>query len=271
MNLENNCKVVAILLTTRCTLKCKHCALGIPYLGKKQEDDEFERIKQEIDALFTVYDYIERIDVSGGEALLHPHIDEIMDYIKKYTNQFSEIRIISNGTIIPKVSLLEVMKEISGKDKVCGFLLDNYGKYSKKVEETKDICKRHHISYKENIYYGDNPYCGGWLDFGDFSCRNYDEKELSNIFNNCHSSVYPCITLFQGKMYFCTRSLMLSLLGEKECADGVDVLNDDCIDVKRMKARKMANNTRPVHACNHCNGFDWRNGHRIEPAQQIEG
>lgn len=270
MNTKSSCKVVAILITTRCTLNCKHCALGIPYLGEKQENDLLERIKNEVDVLFQVYDYIERIDISGGEALMHPQIVEIMDYIKGYTDQFSEIRIISNGTIVPNISLLNVMSEIRDKGKICGFLLDNYGKYSTRVEETKKICIEYHISYKENIYYGENPYCGGWLDFGDFSYRNYDQEKMAYVFESCHSSIYPCITAFKGKIYFCTRSFILSILNGDDCQDGVDLLNDNTIEEKRKKAILLANNEKPVEACKYCNGFDWKNGRRIKPAQQIE-
>ncbi|MDE6567434.1 MAG: hypothetical protein K2K70_06855, partial [Lachnospiraceae bacterium] len=55
---EMNCLYhVDMTITTRCTFRCKHCNMFIPYY-KEQRDCTFEELKTNVDLLFSRMDYI---------------------------------------------------------------------------------------------------------------------------------------------------------------------------------------------------------------------
>lgn len=259
-------KVIALILTTKCTLRCKKCVLGIPYF-KDQKHDSFENITAELNSIFRIYDHVERIDVSGGEALLHPDIARILEYATHFERQFDSLRVISNGTVLPNVELLELLQRHGDK---YGFLVDDYGSLSPQKATTLDLLDKYKIPYKVNVYHGDNQYCGGWIDFGGFENRDYTNEELNRVFKNCHTSENPCITLFEGAAYFCVRSMCGYKFGHYELSpdERIDLTNNgEPLDINRKKAAEFGKH--PPVGCMYCNGFDTENSERFPAAEQL--
>lgn len=259
-------KVIALIITTRCSLRCKKCALGIPYFDDQKHDD-LDMILNELDSIFKIYDYVERIDISGGEPLLHPDILEIVKHCSQHQIKFGSVRLITNGTILPKAELLETMQSLGS---AYGFLLDDYGKWSPKMGEIKAMLDDKGIPYKVNLYHGAEQYCGGWIDFGGFEHRGYSETELLNVFRRCHTSENPCITLFQGEAYFCVRSMLGYKFGHYKLS------KSERIDLRSItKNLSVAQKTAegfgklPPAGCMYCNGFDTENSARFPAAEQL--
>lgn len=259
-------KVIAVIVTTKCTLRCKKCVLGIPYF-KEQKHDTLENIISEIGAIFQIYDFVERVDISGGEALLHPDIEQIVDYTANFKEQFGSLRIISNGTILPRTELLRIMQRHGEQ---YGFLLDDYGHLSHKIVRTQELLNECFIPYKVNIYHGENQYCDGWIDFGDFAYRGYSDEQTSRVFQNCHTSENPCITLFERDAYFCVRSMLGYKFGHYDlsAAERIDLRqNHQLLAINRQKAAAFGK--YPPVGCKYCNGFDTQNSERFPAAEQL--
>ena len=83
-------KQLAFHITTACTLNCKQCVSLVPHFKGKGivGHISLEQIRQEIAAVFQIYDHIEDVTISGGEPLLHPNLSEIVSYCMSFEKQF---------------------------------------------------------------------------------------------------------------------------------------------------------------------------------------
>ena len=103
--------VVYLEITTVCTLACKLCIAKIPYYTS-HEHVELKYVKKDIEKLFEVYDYVENLDISGGEPLLYPNLELVLEEALKYKDKWGRVRIITNGTVIPSEAVINVMKTL---------------------------------------------------------------------------------------------------------------------------------------------------------------
>lgn len=127
-------------ITSRCTLKCRHCNMFMPYY-KEQIDYTAIDILADLELLFRHVDYIVSYRLLGGEPLLNKELADMIELIgQKYGDRIGNIGIITNGTLLPSEKLIEVSKKYDIKydfDKVrehmlsCGPIFHglNDGKY----------------------------------------------------------------------------------------------------------------------------------------------
>lgn len=94
-----------ICLTEKCQLRCKHC-----YFRDKTYNNELskEQVENIVNKFFSFREYFHDmykdipnpyLNISGGEALLHPDICHITDFL---TKKFNFIKFLSNGIIYNK-------------------------------------------------------------------------------------------------------------------------------------------------------------------------
>ena len=62
---------VALSITERCTLKCKHCSVLAPYY-KKPADELYADVITPFSRFLSCVDSIAELQVGGGEPLMHP-------------------------------------------------------------------------------------------------------------------------------------------------------------------------------------------------------
>ena len=99
-----------LVVTFRCNLKCKLCAVSAPYY-KEPPHYSVELLKKSIDRYFEAVDHVDKFTVNGGEPLVHPQIAEIMDYALKYIDRMDMLEIITNGSIAPSKELAQVLQK----------------------------------------------------------------------------------------------------------------------------------------------------------------
>lgn len=258
-------KVIALEPTTVCTLRCKLCALGVPYL-KKPHHEKLENVFKELKEVFKIWDYAERVDIGGGEPLMHKQLPEIVLELLKYREHYGEIRIVTNCTLMPSDELWKVIQDNSES---ISFLLDDYGVHSPLAKTIAEECDIRNISYKYNVYFGDDQFCGGWIDFGGWEDRNYSESQLKKVYNKCHTSENPCVTLYGGAAYFCCRSLLGELMGvfNSSSSEKIDLFDETVpIEEKRNIAKEFGKSI-PI-ACRYCDGFNTE-AKRYPAAEQL--
>ena len=153
-----------IELTQRCNLNCKHCYNSSG--GNSKEDIPFENVKELV--MFCKKEGLISIALSGGEALLHPEIDKIMDFINE---QNISIYLLTNGTILDKdkVGLLlkympEIQISLDGPDEESNDAIRGHGAYKRTIEFIK-LLKSMNYGNKININTVLNKY----------NINNYDE------------------------------------------------------------------------------------------------
>jgi sulfatase maturation enzyme AslB (radical SAM superfamily) len=252
-------------ITERCTLKCKICINETPKY-KNPKDIPLETLLKSIDKIFEVYDYIQTFDLGGGEPLLYKDIHLIVEYALKYKDHFGVLRIVTNGTILPQEELLKLMS----RNAKLMFVFDDYGTLSSKKKEFSTLIRNNHIEAKINIYHGEDQLCGGWIDLGDFSNRNYSEEKYNELFERCFSAHWICLTSKNGKIYLCSRALQGEELGFFKNKEGEYLdLFDDSIPIEKKKEIALNFGENPIEACKYCNSFDSERSPRVSAAEQI--
>lgn len=86
-------RMLDLQITGKCNLNCKFCC-GAP---RDVKCAEFEDVKKVIDKLAAVN--VERIVITGGEPLIYPHFDELVEYIK---SKNIEIYLSTNAYFLDK-------------------------------------------------------------------------------------------------------------------------------------------------------------------------
>jgi sulfatase maturation enzyme AslB (radical SAM superfamily) len=113
-NPPHECKWFNIELSSICNLRCRWCALDHNKPPQYLSLDRFEYLLKQIAAC--ELPHLERIDLhNGGESLLHPRIDEVLQRLAEYRPKLKQpihIAVLSNGTVL-KESTLNLL--VSGK------------------------------------------------------------------------------------------------------------------------------------------------------------
>jgi hypothetical protein len=258
---------ISVLLTTICTLKCKHCQIKIP--EQKQEHFNAAVIKESIRKMFEVVDFVGDLALMGGELFLHPQIDDIIGCVAEYESYYNRLVPVTNSTVLPGESTVEALKHIP---RVL-LRLDDYGSLSVKLTELKELFTSEKIPFEVRAYNGDNSYGtngGGWVDVtGNFEYKGYSETELARVFNTCHNKE-TCVFLWNGTLFSCGMHAAACSLGkvdDRPNIDSVDLLGNDSNAIQRKAIATFGK--IPPNACAYCNGFDIDKSERIRPAIQI--
>ncbi len=250
-----------LMINTICTLKCKKCITQTPY-HKNEQNYPFENLSKEIKTFFDIYHFVDHFDFEGGETLLHPQLSNLIEEALKYKDSFKTLNILTNGTMLPNEKTIEICK-----NQPILFIIDDYGVLSHKKEALMALLKEHDISFRVDNYHGDAQYYGGWIDFGDFSNKNYTKEQLQVVFNKCRSGNCGAPYIKNGKMLLCPVQASLKEAIPLQKNEYVDLCNDKIsIEEKIQIAEKFGE--APIYACNYCLGFDV-NSERIPAAIQL--
>ena len=257
---------IAIVITQKCTLNCKLCCNSMP-LFKKPITVNTDEVISDIKNIFEKFDYVEWIQLVGGEILLHKDLDLIVDEIYKYKEKFSKLILMTNGTLIPNVKLLNALSKYSNR---CDVQISDYGKWSYKLKENIELFNRYNIPHTVKMYHGDVQHYGGWFDNSSMEYRNYDTLTINHLFSCCTQIDLENWHFYRGKLYSCIRSLFGKELGVVVPNDDDFVnLRDECLSRDELYKKICLFKNRPPKACQYCSGFDSKNGKRYPAAEQI--
>lgn len=267
-------KNICIIICTPCTLNCRLCVNCTPLYESKgiHYFVSMETYQREVEGLFQVYEHIGTLSIAGGEPLLHNQITEIAALtLSNFSAKFDRLRIITNGTVLPTAALLEEIHRCARDN--FDFQISDYGKYSAKIKDVVQILEENHIAYRVKKYYGEDQWCGGWIDYGPLDVfRGYSDDEAKSILAHCRSSrpESRCLCVFEGKLCICNHAACAIFLNlfESERDDYVDLLgNVQTLPKKRRIAAAFG--SKAIRACYYCNGFDPENSPRFPAAEQI--
>jgi len=225
-----------LLLSRACPFDCKCCIHFIPEYSSKPGEPA-EAVIADMEKLLSAVDRIDEVMISGGDAFLYPDLVPVVKALKT-SEKIGRIVIVSSGDISPDKEIVRMLPDEKILIKV-----DNYGKYSRKIDEFT-VLPGESIRM-DGIY-------DTWSDFGDEKCRNRGKEELERQYASCKSERY---CLLNGKIYACPRSAHGSNLGyfttgDKESVDLRGITDRRELLQKIRELRKV----RCLTACNHCNG-----------------
>lgn len=261
---------VSIIVSKKCSLKCKLCGALAPYIESYHPDFAF--LKGEIDGFFRIVDKTGLIDISGGEPLLRGvkgdfALGETLLYlVNHYGDRFERLRIFTNGTIVPEDALCDVFQQTSAK-KPFSINIDDYGKYSANVVPISQKLSAYGISYTVRDYSHDI-HCGGWVDLRDISLKNNPEA-AKKIFSKCAipQKLGCCLELLDGMMSPCSVAASRYLCGQAEKTDeDIIDLQGDPLEMRKKLLRILSAPYFP--SCLYCAGGMSEESERCIPAEQ---
>ena len=249
-------KEFAINISKHCTLHCQECSQRMPYQCGLEESS-IDQLKEDADLLFAKVDSIRNLAITGGEPLLFGELEEYLRYLgQNYGSKIRYIRVVTNGTILPKLSLLGVMRTHGITMEVT-----KYNVPQSKWEEISCLCEAHGVKMLVN----EHEY---WFKMWE----EQKERDREWHFHNCIANS-NCTALIDGKISRCLCGYFASLsIGDIEVAErDVLSLRDKTVS-KEILFEYLEGycSLGYLKACEMCNGLYGVNENKIEVGCQMK-
>jgi organic radical activating enzyme len=259
---ELNIPYFELVVTTKCTLKCKHCANFMPLFtggggGNSHFDLTFETFQQDFDSFMNCVDHVREMRILGGEPLINKELHNIVEYSAK-NDKIQFIEIVTNGTIVPDKNLIDVIKRYDNK--IIMFYLSDYSKNKelKKILKHEELIK---ALTDNNIGYETNDDLIWRID-GELRNRKHSPEKLRDIFLKCDNNM--CNSLFDGKLHVCPKSSSGHRLNLINADDYVDLRQKNIFKIKKDLINFYKKDY--FEACKYCR----RTSEKVLPAIQIK-
>lgn len=259
-----------MVITQRCTLKCKMCLAFIPYF-ENPVHTLFEEAEVIIDNYFKLVDNVEIFSVTGGEPLLNPDLNRIMNKVLEYRDSVAgTIDIVTNGTLIFPEELLETLEKNRDKMRV---IISNYGKnLSRNIQEIEESLQERNVNYRIQNYdiEADEWTYDGWVDFSDHSLKHDTEEKLIKQAKRCIFRQGHYYVINDGELHPCSRQYWRMRKGiiSKDENWYIDLNRKDMNLEKETAKLQGLEETPYLLSCAHCNGVH-AGVKRHKPAEQL--
>ena len=167
-----NIKYMDVVITERCSMKCKDCSNLMQFYTNPQNQD-FDLFSKSVDMFMKSIDRIGEFRVIGGDPLMNKEMYKFVNKLVTYKNG-DNVVIFTNATILPKGENLECLKN----EKV-NLLITNYGDLSKRHDELIELLD------SNNILYVTEPVLEMWQDIGTLKYEKKTKSEVKHLFDSC--------------------------------------------------------------------------------------
>ena len=250
-------------ITSRCTLKCKHCNMFMPYY-REHVDYTAKDILEDLELLFRHVDYIVAYEILGGEPLINGELADMIRQIgDRYGNRIGNIGIITNGTLLPDEQLIEISKKYNVKYDFSDYtdVVDYKKRFDSAVKIVSDAGLRYSVNRSLR-----------WCDFGfPVNNRMYDFDKVREHMLSCGPIFHG---LNDGKYYYChvSWSADKAKLLKNVPDDYVDLrtLDDDDRAKEAILEHSNGNMAKGfVKLCKICGGCGNDNTEFVKAAEQM--
>lgn len=234
---------VDVIVTERCTQRCRDCSNLMQYYTNPQNCD-IKEIFQDLDSLLAAVDGINEFRIIGGEPLVNRNFHLVVQRLSK-ENKVRRTVIYTNGTLLPEQNQLPILKD----PKVL-FIITDYGPASKQLEKLKVLLKENEIPFYVTK-------AGGWSDCSRIGRHNRTAEQMREVFRGCCAK--NTLTLTKGRLFRCPFSANVYRLG------AAPNYADDYVEVSALKRgrtipelkkelRELVTAREFLHVCEYCNG-----------------
>ena len=245
---------IDLVLTEKCSLKCKDCSNLMQYYAKPIDED-YNELMESLDRFLSTVKFVREIRLIGGEPLIYKKVDSVIKKLLTYKN-FETIHVYTNGTIVLKDEKMKCFQN----EKIL-FKISNYGEISRNVSRLENVLKNLNIKYiTERVK--------TWQDCAKIEKFNRSANLNKHIFGNCCEN--QGLTLLHGVLYLCPFN------AHAENLEAIPKHEEDRIVIKeltneeiREKLRGLYFKTEFLKACDFCNGRD-HNVSKVEAAVQTK-
>jgi len=257
-----NIPQIEFTLTTKCSMRCKHCLNYIPTIKKNEHKFiEIDEFKAQLNNLTKAVNHIRRLILIGGEPLLVNNLEEYVE-VSARNPKVDKVWIFTNGTLLFKPELLKILNKYRKKIVI---YVSNYSKnenikHKFKYEEIFNQLRTNNICYISNEELN-------W----EYASPLPDKIQRTNsqkYFLQCDN---PCVSVLEGKMYVCPRAGIYTVknIYNPQPNDYIDLNIEN--NPKELKHKIIEfYYSDYFNACNYCNILEDKLKPEIIPAIQLE-
>ena len=240
---------VDVVITERCTLKCKDCSNLMQYYPRPQNVPK-EEVLHDFNTLIKNVDHVYEVRLIGGEPFMNKEIYNIIAELVE-SKKISRLVIYSNAMIQFQEDKIDVLKH----PKVVLSLTD-YRDLAKSTHRNVARLKKESIPYR--IHPPEN-----WTDSGIIMDFNRTNQENEHIFEKCCGK--NLLTLSKNRLYRCPFSANADRLNAIPPNTANYITADSSPKDILMFTRKI----KSLPACNYCKGRSF-DAPQITPAVQTK-
>lgn len=235
---------VDIIITERCSLKCRDCSNLTQYY-KNPKNCDIKELMKSIDAFCSIMDEINEFRVLGGEPFMNKDFDLV---IKRLIDEpkVKKIIVYTNGTIVPPDEKIECLK-----NKKILLMITDYGPLSRNLDAlTKKLSSNNIVFYVRKAQ--------GWTDCSKIKRYYRNIEQQKEIFKKCCAK--STINISDGKLYKCPFAANAARLkAVPDYKDDYVDLFQEPLDAKgilatKNKVRNYLLDKDYLETCDFCNG-----------------
>lgn len=228
-----------LCITSKCSLKCRDCAAFIPKY-KEKKDYSLAYVRENFGKILTAVDGIMELELMGGEPFLCAEFDEILSWCIAQ-KKIRAIKIVTNGTILPKTETWELLKHPKVK-----LVIDDYGSASYQFQKIVNRAQNENVRYdKQDLQ--------SWYRLEPIEKHGFEMLQLEGIYKNC--SFRTCIGLTNGRFYHCNAAGHMNTVGilKDEDSDYIQIAGKDWNAMELREELKTFLAKPYIKACDFCN------------------
>lgn len=225
---------VDLVITERCSMKCKDCSNLMQYYENPENADLNEMI-QTIDRFCSEMDEVYEFRVIGGEPFMNKELHLVVEHLTQKEN-VRKVSIFTNATIMPREHQWKALEH----EKVY-FFITEYSLSRRHGELTKELQDRG-IPYVSEV-------ANGWTECSALNKHYRPVKENEEIFSVCCAK--NLATLADGRLYRCPFAAHAAKL------KAVPDYKEDYLivsEARRDDLRTFLREKTYIESCDHCNG-----------------
>lgn len=240
---------VDIVITERCSLKCKDCSNLMQYY-ESPVNISFDEVISDFDALTSQVDHVYEVRLIGGEPFMNKDIYNIIQYISA-SPKISKLVVYSNAMIPIKMDQAHILQH----PKVV-FTLTDYGDLAKNTQRVTQSLDALGVAYR--LHAPEN-----WTDSGVIHDFKRSVEEQKTLFSECCGKNLYTVTA--GKLYRCP----FAANADRLQAIPVDAANAVALSEGSAAIRAYTRDIDYIPACNYCKGRSF-GAPEITPAIQTK-
>lgn len=231
---------VDVVITERCSLKCRDCANLMQYYTEPANAD-FGRLFSALDLLMGCVDHVLELRLLGGEPFMNRSAGQYVTRLREYAN-YSRIAVFTNGTIVPSSETLQTLAHENTVIRI-----SDYGSLSRRLPQLVEALETNGAAYEVEAM-------PGWQPCGTIAKRNRTEEESTAVFEDCCAKTI--FTLLDQRLYQCPFAANVYNLGALSASsiECVDLRRDTSREKVRKELFEMLNRRTALAACDYCGG-----------------
>ncbi len=247
-----------VMAIYRCSLKCKNCMGGFPYMSNPPQVS-LAQFKKDADIYFNNIDYTLSFGLGGAEIMMCKNLDAYIEYVmENYAHQIWKFSFLTNGTILPAKNIIELLKRYQ-----IDVVVSNYSSvknWEDKFQKLKAVMNENGVHVRTIDY-------ENWINMG--WTENTYKEDIGDLFDICGMQ---CRVVHDGKLNYCIHGMTSNeaIFHADITDDEFDLLSNDSRKKYQLVEYHLGfNKNGDLKMCHYCNGYININNKTVSVAKQL--